>query len=139
MRLSAILFVSLFCLPSVAMSFESCSGSDRAARRVTCLVDGDTGWEKGEKWRLLDIDTPEIDHHACPAELAKGREALARLGTLMDRGYSIAWQGKRDRSGRKLIHIVTADGKDAGRVLLREGLAQPWPNTGNIWCRGAGN
>ena len=37
-----------------------CSGGNRRARKVTCLVDGDTGWEHGVKWRLKSVDTPEI-------------------------------------------------------------------------------
>ena len=28
-----------------------CSGGNRAARKLTCIVDGDTGWENGVKWR----------------------------------------------------------------------------------------
>lgn len=35
---------------------------------------------------------------------------------------------------RALLSIGLADGRDAGRVLMEEGLAQPWPNVGNVWC-----
>lgn len=29
---------------------------------------------------------------------------------------------------------ILPDGRDSGRVLLREGLAQLWPNKENVWC-----
>lgn len=44
--------------PQAAYALEICTGPDRAERKVTCLVDGDTGWEAGVKWRLVDVDTP---------------------------------------------------------------------------------
>ncbi|MEO1749922.1 MAG: hypothetical protein AAFR27_15140 [Pseudomonadota bacterium] len=44
---------------SDAYALDICTGGDRAARKVTCLVDGDTGWQNGVKWRLEGVDTPE--------------------------------------------------------------------------------
>lgn len=129
------ILLALLCLVATnASAIDICTGGNRAARKVTCLVDGDTGWEKGEKWRLLKIDTPEIEHRGCEAELQRANEALARLQSLMSIGYKIDWEGKRDRNGRKLVYLILNDGRDAGDVLLSEKLAQPWPNKGNIWC-----
>ncbi|WEX12237.1 hypothetical protein [Chelativorans sp. AA-79] len=41
-----------------------CSGGNRAKRQVACLVEGDTGWEDGMKWRLKGVETPEYAKHA---------------------------------------------------------------------------
>ncbi|TFF22900.1 thermonuclease family protein [Jiella endophytica] len=110
-----------------------CSGPNRAARRVTCIVDGDTGWLDGEKWRMADIDTPEISSPACSREQRVGRQARDRLRSLMSAGYSLRRQGT-GHYGRTIVSVTVADGRDAGAVLLDEGLAQRWPNSGNPWC-----
>ena len=98
-----------------------CSGGNRAARKVTCLVDGDTGWEHGVKWRLLS--TP-----GCSSEYNTAIAARDRLQALMGAGYRIDWTGANGSYGRALVRITLSDGRDAGKVLLKEDLAQPWPN-----------
>ena len=114
-----------------------CRGGNRAERKVSCIVDGDTGWFNGVKWRLTTgaggVDTPEISKPECAAEAAIGAAARDRLLALMAGGYAIAL-GDSDQYGRALSVIKLADGRDAGQVLIEEGLAQPWPNTGNVWC-----
>lgn len=103
--------------------------------RRTCLVDGDTGWQDGVKWRLLNIDAPEMEEKAeCGAEREKARASLERLLVLMAAGYTVQSSGRKDQYGRVLVDIVLRDGRDAGRVLLQEGFAQGWPNRGNVWC-----
>ena len=111
-----------------------CKGGDRRARKVTCLVDGDTGWEDGIKWRLDNIDTPELNSPGCSNERRKAIQAWDRLQELMNAGYKLVWVGSTGSYGRQLVRIRLADGRFAGTVLLAEGLAQPWPNTGNVWC-----
>jgi len=119
-------------------SFEKgigiCQGGNREARKVTCLVDGDTGWDNGVKWRLLNIDTPEIGNAGCGNERRKAIEATDRLKQLMNTGYQLVWTGGSGSYGRKLVRIKISDGRYAGNVLLAEELAQPWPNSGNGWC-----
>ena len=123
-------------LAGPAEAIEICSGGNRAARGVTCLVDADTGWERGVKWRLLDIDAPEITKPECRRELEIGSNATRRLQQLMESGYRIADSGSRDRTSdrRALVRVVLPDGRDAGQVLVDEGFAQFWPNKGNKWC-----
>ena len=53
---------------------------------------------------------------------------------LLSAGLSVG-RGKDDRYGRQLIALRLADGRDVGAVLMRERLAQPWPNRGNVWCK----
>ena len=88
------------------------------------------------KWRLLDIDTPETSQAKCAREHELGDQATRRLQQLMANGYRLKSSGEEDRTSdrRDLVHVVLADGRDAGEVLVQEGLAQPWPNKGNKWC-----
>ena len=113
-----------------------CSGGNRAERGATCLVDGDTFWQGGVKMRLLDVDTPETFEAECSAEKEMGDRATARLQQLMAEGYVLENSGEKDRTSdrRDLVRLILPDGRDAGQVLIREGLAQPWPNEGNKWC-----
>ena len=121
-------------LATPAVAIPICSGGDRAVRKVTCLVDGDTGWERGVKWRAIDVDTPEIDHAECQQEKRLGIAARDRLRQLMAGGYRIEGNGEKGYYGRDLVVVRLADGRDAGHVLIDEGLSQRWPNTGNRWC-----
>jgi endonuclease YncB( thermonuclease family) len=131
MRLWIIAGIMLAASP--ALAFPTCTGPNRADRKLSCGIDGDSGWEKGRKWRLLDIDAPEM-HGACPTETRLARQSRDRLKALMDEGYRIHRSGRQDRAGRDLVRIRLRDGRDAGDVLMSEGLAQPWPNEGNVWC-----
>ncbi len=114
---------------SAARRIPLCSGSVR----VTCVVDGDTGWEAGTKWRMTGIDAPEVSKPGCAAEKSIGNRATHRLQALMSGGYSLHGGGL-DRYGRRLVSVTLANGRDAGEVLMAEGLAQRWPNSGNKWC-----
>ena len=123
-------------VPAAAATLSVCSGGDRAGRKLTCIVDGDTGWEHGVKWRYEAIDAPEMPEHAsCPTEARKAIQARDRLRELMGQGYRINWSGRSGIYHRALVTITLSDGRDAGEVLLKEGLAQPWPNHSNPWCR----
>ena len=118
-----------------ALSLDMCRGGDRAARKVTCLVDGDTGWENGVKWRLKGIDTPEYPQGRpdCEAEVEYAKAATFRMLSLMRAGYSIEWMGESDGS-RELVRIHLADGRDAGTILIEEGFAVHWPHPDGVWC-----
>ncbi|HVK90738.1 MAG TPA: hypothetical protein VM468_04905 [Mycoplana sp.] len=62
--------------PSDHMSatFSICSG----AVRTTFVVDGDTLWLEGIKYRIADIDTPEISESKCAWERELGARAKYR-------------------------------------------------------------
>ncbi|MDQ0317353.1 thermonuclease family protein [Amorphus orientalis] len=126
--------LAIITLTTPAITMPICTGGDRAARQVTCIVDGDTGWERGRKWRAKGVDTPEISHADCAAEKHAGIAARDRLRELMAGGYEIEWSGARGSFGRDLVTVRLADGRDAGQVLITQGLSQPWPNDGNPWC-----
>lgn len=99
-------------------------------------VDGDTVRARGETYRLANIDAPETGPRAeCAAERALGRRSTARVRQLIGDASRVEARlvGRRDRYGREVAHIVI-DGKDLGRVLISEGLAQPWRGRKAAWC-----
>ena len=113
--------------------FGVCSGSGR----VTCVVDGDTFWFRGQKIRIADINAPEVSHPGCAREAALGKAATGRLVALLNQGpFSLA-AGKRDqdRYGR-LLRTVTRSGASVGDALVREGLAEEWKGYRGNWCLG---
>jgi len=102
----------------------------------SCIIDGDTGRDNGKKWRLISIDAPELAEAACGNERQLAVAARNRLQELLAGSYRIRPSGRDDPNGRALVDILLADGRDVGRILMGEGLAQRWPNRGNIWCDG---
>lgn len=127
---AALLF--LLCPPPAAASgrIAACSGSFR----TTCVVDGDTLWWRGEKIRLLGIDTPELEHPACPGPASGSTAARERLIDLINAATQIeVVRDGRDRYGRTLAHLV-GDGVDLGTVLLNEGFARVYVPGEQPWC-----
>lgn len=115
--------------------FEPCG----SARRVTCIVDGDTFWYAGTKIRMADINTPETANPSCAHEAALGERAKLRLAQLLNAGpFTLEVRGREvDRYGRAL-RVVTRDGKSLGAMLEAEGLAEHWQGKRGDWCAGSG-
>lgn len=107
-------------------------------QRVTCVVDGDTFWYRGQKVRIADINTPEVSKPGCAREAALGAAATRRLIMLLNSGpftLRIAYPDRPvDRYGRAL-RVVTRDGESLGLQLASEGLAEPWQGRRGNWCR----
>ncbi|WP_205214893.1 thermonuclease family protein [Altererythrobacter sp. ZODW24] len=106
-----------------------------AGKRITCVVDGDTFWLRGDKIRIADINTPETHRPGCAVEAALGAQAKRRLTQLLNAGPFALESGKRDtdRYGR-LLRTVTRSGKSLGEVLVTEGLAERWNGRRRNWC-----
>ena len=100
-----------------------------------CVVDGDTFWFAGEKYRIADIDTPETHPARCPQEAALGDAATQRLQAWLNQGAFSLESADRDTDhyGRKL-RIVTRGGASVGEALIGEGLARPWEGRRRPWC-----
>lgn len=100
-----------------------------------CVVDGDTFWFAGDKYRVADIDTPETHPARCAEEAALGKAATSRLHEwLNDGAFTLESTGRdTDRYGRNL-RIVTRGGTGVGSVLVDEGLARPWEGRRRSWC-----
>jgi micrococcal nuclease len=125
----SIILLALSATPVFAI--EKCG----SAKRVTCVVDGDTIWFKGEKIRMMGYDTPEPQTNICGGNrerklAAKASERVAQL--LTENDYSIDRQGE-DKYGRTLANITIA-GRDIGDILIAEGLARSWPDGPEFWC-----
>ena len=112
-------------------NFGICDGG----KRQNCVVDGDTFWFAGEKYRVLDINTPEISNPQCDRELALGRAATQRFRQLINDGPFSLESGpeETDRYGRKLRR-VTRGGQSLGDILVAEGLAETWQGHRSGWC-----
>lgn len=100
-----------------------------------CVVDGDTFVFRGERYRILDINTPETSTPRCEAELARGKAAARRLLQLLNAGpFSlVTGHEQTDGYGRKLRR-VTRGGRSLGEVLIAEDLAEPWRGFRRNWC-----
>lgn len=100
-----------------------------------CVVDGDTFWFRGDKYRIADIDTPETHGPRCSAEGELGARATHRLQALMNAGPFSLERGDRDvdRYGRSL-RVVTRGGESIGAMLIAEGLARSWDGGRHPWC-----
>ena len=121
-------------LPRIDMHearFSLCDGPVR----VNCVVDGDTFWFEGQKYRLADIDTPETHPPRCAQEARLGTRAIERLRDWLNSGaFRLEENGRdSDRYGRKL-RIATRDGVSVGSVLINAGLARPWEGYRRPWC-----
>lgn len=114
------------------------------AAEVTRIIDGDTvearvavwmGQDVVTKVRLRGIDAPEI-RAACGPERDKAiaaRDTLAKLvGT---RPVTLAEIGPDKYFGRVVAKVLTADGRDAGAVLVADGLARAYGGKRREgWC-----
>jgi len=115
----------------VSQQFQACTN----AKRITCVVDGDTLWLSGSKIRIADIDTPEIGAPRCPYEQTQGLRATARLIELLNAApFEVRSLPGRDedRYGRKL-RLLYRDGSSIGDALAAEGLAHKW-DARRSWC-----
>jgi micrococcal nuclease len=127
-------------LQSVASAQQPDSASDAfsicgSGQRITCVVDGDTFWFRGEKIRIADIDTPELSPPRCQRERERGLAAKQRLLDILNSGpLSFKTTAReKDRFGRKL-RIVYRDRRSVGDILIAEGLARKWQGSRRSWC-----
>lgn len=118
--------------PDSARDAFSICGS---GQRITCVVDGDTFWFRGEKIRIADIDTPELSPPRCERERERGLAAKQRLLDILNSGplsFKTAAR-EEDRFGRKL-RIVYRDRRSVGDILIAEGFARKWLGSRRSWC-----
>lgn len=120
---------------SLAEQYQVDFGRCHGPVRINCVVDGDTFWLEGTKYRIADINAPEVSRPGCSAEAALGERATSRLVDLLNSG-SFSLQNidrDEDRYGRKL-RIVTRAGRSLGDALVTDGLAERWSGRRRNWC-----
>lgn len=128
LRFAATILI-LFTPFAAAADFPICG----KAKRVTCVVDGDTLWLHGEKIRLQAIDAPERDGAKCKSERDLAEASTERLAALLSGGAITIRRNGEDRFGRTLA-MVLVDGVDVGDKLVEEGLARIWRGRREPWC-----
>lgn len=102
---------------------------------ITRVIDGDTvearvsvwlGQEVATRVRLRGIDAPER-HAPCASEQDRAERASAALARLVEgQAVRLAAVGPDKYFGRVVAEIRLPDGREAGAVLLAEGLARPY-------------
>ena len=100
--------------------------------RDHCVHDGDTVWLEGEKIRLQDIDTPELNGK-CDDERRLALRARNRLIALLNAGPFEIRRNGTDRYGRTLA-VFYRGGRSIGDQLVAEGLARTWSGRREPWC-----
>lgn len=106
--------------------------------QVAYIYDGDTiKTAKGEKIRLLGINTPEITHTSSPGQVMgkEATQALTRI--LMGKTVRLTFdRERRDIYGRTLAHIWLRDGTWVNGEMVRLGFAHVYTFTPNIrWAK----
>jgi len=81
------------------------------------VIDGDTFYYNGNKYRISGIDTPEKGQYNY--DLAK-----IRLETLLKYGNVEMEEVAKDKYGRSVVK-VRVNGEDVSDILKREGLQKP--------------
>lgn len=120
-------------IPSGEVALAS-GGTQVSDPWAVSITDGDTFRYRGEKIRIADIDTPEVDGR-CAYEKRLAARATERMEELLHAGAFEMHPIDReeDKYGRKL-RIVSRDGQSLGDQLVSEGLARTWSGRREPWC-----
>ena len=134
LALLAILFVAAAYGLVPAEGIGTTGGGDIGNPSAVSVIDGDTFRYGGEKIRIADIDTPEVNGD-CAYERRLAAQATDRLDALLRQGpFELHAVGRdEDRYGRKL-RVVTRGGRSLGDQLVAEGLARTWTGRREPWC-----
>jgi endonuclease YncB( thermonuclease family) len=125
------MFATLVATP--AFPIDKCG----RGQRVTCVIDGDTFWLDGVKYRTSGYDTPEPYSNICGGQFEQqlAARAIARFIALWNTTeITIRRTGSVDRYDRNLVQVYS-NGQDIGEILITEGLARHWPVGHEFWCR----
>ncbi len=100
-------------------------------------IDGDTLRDGSERYRIANLDAPELSPRArcgAEAELALRARAAAERMLAQARRVTAEPVGRRDVYGR-VVAYVQVDGADLGEALIEAGLARPWRGRASDFCR----
>lgn len=125
-------------LVSIGICAASCAAwaGERLDPRAITVTDGDTIKTATEKFRILEIDTPEVQKgmYGCIAEKMLGDRATAFVENAIANARTVEVERDgQDRFGRTLAHVYV-DGANLADLLLREGLAGRYLGHQVDWC-----
>lgn len=129
-RRTTVVILALFALatPTFATEFPLCG----SGKRVTCVIDGDTFWLKGEKIRPEGFDAPEMGAPRCARKAPLADAAAAELARVLSSGRVAIEEGGRSYDRR--LARVTVDGVDIAEPMIASGLARPYVPGSAPWC-----
>jgi len=135
-RLTVFALTSLLCLLpySVAHSGTLSIISHSRWVNVASISDGDTfKTTKGERIRLLGINTPEVAHRASPAQRMGNTASKALSNMIAGRTVRLAFdEQSKDDYGRTLAQVYLGDGTWVNGEMLRAGMAHAYTFTPNV-------
>lgn len=88
--------------------------------------------EEAEAIRIFNIDAPELEGQ-CAYEINLAQHSKRRLAELLQGQRAEVRRHGMDRYGRTLAS-VSINGRDAGDILVSEGLARTWTGRREPWC-----
>ncbi len=105
---------------------------------VKSVTDGDTfKTSKGEKIRLLGINTPETRHDTSAAQPFGNKAKQALQDLIGHKQVRLTFdKEKKDRYGRTLAHVYLRDGLWVNAELVQRGLAHVYTFVPNIKAAG---
>ena len=96
------------------------------------VADGDSFRMNGERYRLQDIDAPEL-HQMCTDGAGRswpcGRQARNELRKLLNQNALNCQRISRDRFGR-FVAVCNVGGRDVGETMVRNGWATAYKGRG---------
>lgn len=106
-------------------------------KRINCVVDGDTYWKEGIKYRIMGLDTPEKKPRAkCGFEHSLSNKATRFLFEQFRGSNVTEVERGKDRYGRVLADTYV-NGKLIAPIIIRNGLGVEYnakKRREGIWC-----
>ncbi len=92
---------------AVAVALAALSFADAAfaiqkcgsGKRITCVVDGDTMWLRGEKIRMKGYDTPETTTQICGGAAVRCKEQNSSADKSLRKTFNESYKNNIDYSG----------------------------------------
>jgi endonuclease YncB( thermonuclease family) len=137
---AAIIFAALLPLAAVAAAeigpLEAESDYVFDGDTFSAKVNMENGARISVRVRIRNMDAPEL-HGECDYETNLADKSKARLTQLMPKGTKVMLSKIKDDKYLGRIDALTAlpDGRDAGDILVSEGLARPYSGgKRKSWC-----
>jgi len=130
----AVILLAILYLPSISLAGTLSIIGDERWVSVAKVYDGDTfKTRNGEKIRLLNLNTPEIQHRDNRAQVGGNKAAAALKTLILGKQVRLSFdKEKKDRYGRTLAHVWMQNGLWVNQYMIEKGYAHVYtfePNT----------